>query len=114
MGRLNFATQSVQPGGAINSGELHMRTFVAALAFAVVAGPALAQMPAINMLDQGKPKTQEEIERGHAIDDAYKSVMKKVPDQKKTTNDPWADVRGSGQPSTVQKQGRTGSTAKSN
>jgi hypothetical protein len=90
-----------------------MRTFVAALAFAVVAGPALAQMPSINMLDQGKPKSQEEIDRGHAIDDAYKSTMKKVPDQK-TSSDPWADVRGSSQPTTVQKQGRTGSAAKSN
>jgi hypothetical protein len=90
-----------------------MRTFVAALAFGLVAGPAVAQMPAINMLDQGKPKTQEEIERGHAIDDAYKSTMKKVPDQK-TNNDPWAGVRGSSQSTTVQKQGRTGSAAKSN
>ncbi len=90
-----------------------MRTFVAALAFAVVAGPALAQMPSINMLDQGKPKTQEEVERGQAIDQAYKSTMKKVPDQK-TSNDPWADVRGSSQSTTVKKQGRTGSTAKSN
>lgn len=90
-----------------------MRTFVAALAFAVIAGPALAQMPSINMLDQGKPKSQEEIDRGHAIDDAYKSTMKKVPDQK-TSSDPWADVRGSSQPTTVQKQGRTGSAAKSN
>ena len=90
-----------------------MRTVVAALAFGLVAGPALAQMPAINMLDQGKPKTQDEIDRGHAIDDAYKSTLKKVPDQKKS-NDPWADVRGSSQPTTVQKQGRTGSSAKSN
>jgi hypothetical protein len=90
-----------------------MRTFVAALAFGLVAGPALAQMPAINMLDQGKPKTQDEIDRGHAIDDAYKSTMKKVPDQKKS-NDPWADVRGSSQATTAQKPGHTGSTAKSN
>jgi len=90
-----------------------MRTVVAALAFGLVAGPALAQLPAINMLDQGKPKTQDEIDRGHAIDDAYKSTLKKVPDQKKS-NDPWADVRGSSQPTTAQKQGHTGSTAKSN
>ncbi len=85
-----------------------MRTFIAALAFVVAAGPALAQTPAINMLDQGKPKTQDEIARGQAIDEAYKSTMKKVPDQK-TSNDPWADVRGSSQPTTVRKQGRGGS-----
>jgi hypothetical protein len=90
-----------------------MRTFVAALAFGLVAGPALAQIGSIDMLDRGKPKTPEEIARGHAIDDAYTSTMKKVPDQK-TSNDPWADVRGSSQPTTVQKQGRTGSATKSN
>ena len=90
-----------------------MRSFVAALAFALVAGPALAQIGSINMLPEDKKKTPEEIERGQAIDDAYKSTMKKVPDQK-TSSDPWADVRGSSQPTTVQKQGRTGSAAKSN
>jgi hypothetical protein len=89
-----------------------MRTFLAALAFAVVAGPAVAQLPPINMLNQDKPKTQDEIQRGQAIDDAYKSTMKKVPDQKKPGNDPWADVRGSSQSTT--KQGHTGSAAKSN
>ena len=90
-----------------------MRTFVAALAFALVAGPALAQIGSINMLPEDKKKTPEEIEHGQAIDNAYKSTMKKVPDQK-TNNDPWAVVRGSSQPTTVQKQGRTGSPAKSN
>jgi hypothetical protein len=89
-----------------------MRTFLAALAFAAVAAPAVAQMPAINMLNQDKPKTADEIARGQAIDDAYKSTLKKVPDQNKASNDPWAGVRGSSQPTT--KQGRTGSTAKSN
>ena len=33
-----------------------MRTFVAAVALGIVAGPALAQLPSINMLDQGAPK----------------------------------------------------------
>ena len=90
-----------------------MRIFAAALAFTLLAGPALAQL-GINMLPEDRKKTHEEIERGQAIDDAYKSTMKKVPDQKKTTNDPWADARGASQPTTVQKQGRTGSTPKSN
>ncbi len=84
-----------------------MRTFAAALALAIVAGPALAQMPSINMLDPGAPKTQEEILRGKEIDQAYKSTMKKVPDQK-TNNDPWADVRG------ASGQKHTGTTGKPN
>jgi hypothetical protein len=83
-------------------------TLVVALTFVVSAGPALAQMPAINFLDQGPPKSREDILRGQAIDQEYKSTMKKVPDQKKVNNDPWADVRGT----SGQKQ--TGSVRKSN
>jgi hypothetical protein len=75
-------------------------------------GTTVAQMPSINMLDQGAPKTQEEILRGKEIDQAYKSTMKKVPDQKKPNNDPWADVRGTNQSSSAQKH--TGSAGKSN
>jgi len=37
------------------------------------------------------PPTQEEIDRQKAIDDAYKSASKKIPDKK--VNDPWATVR---------------------
>ncbi len=36
------------------------------------------------------PQTQEEIEKQKAIDDAYKSATKKIPDKKV---DPWATVR---------------------
>jgi len=89
-----------------------MKTFLAALAIALLAGPAVAQIGGINFLDNDRKKSQEEIDRGQAIDDAYKSTMKKVPDQKKATNDPWADARGATQPSTVQK--RSGSNNKSN
>jgi hypothetical protein len=88
-----------------------MRTFLAALAFAAVAGPAVAQLPPINMLNQDRPKSADEVARGQAIDDAYKSTMKKVPDNK-ASNDPWAGVRGSSQSTT--KQGHPGSAAKSN
>ena len=92
-----------------------MRTLVAALSLALLAGPALAQIGGgINFLDNDRKKTQEEIDRGQAIDDAYKSTMKKVPDQKKVTNDPWADVRGGSQPTTVQKPPRSSASSKSN
>jgi hypothetical protein len=91
-----------------------MKTLMAALAVVLLAGPAVAQIGGINMLGNDKKKTQEELDRDQAIDDAYKSTMKKVPDQKKATNDPWADVRGTSQPSTVQKQGRSGASNKSN
>jgi hypothetical protein len=91
-----------------------MRTLVAALLVVALAGPAVAQI-GINLLDDNKRiKTQDEVDRSQAIEDAYKSTMKKVPDQKKVTNDPWADARGVSQPTTVQKQGRTNAANKSN
>jgi hypothetical protein len=91
-----------------------MRSFVAALAIALLAGPAVAQIGGINMISPEKKKTPEELSREQAIDDAYKSTMKKVPDQKKTTNDPWADMRGTSQPTTGQKQGRPTTSSKPN
>jgi hypothetical protein len=62
-------------------------------AAAVSAGPAVAQfpMPSIN-LEQDRHRTPEEIEHDRAIDNAYRSAAKKIPD-KKAVNDPWADVR---------------------
>jgi hypothetical protein len=65
-------------------------------------------------LPEGKAKTPEEIQRGEAIDNAYNSAIKKVPDQKKATNDPWADVRGASQPPTAQKPARSSASSKSN
>ena len=47
-----------------------------------------------------------------AADEAYKSAMKKVPDQKKATNDPWADVRGMSE-SKAQNQTRSSPSSKS-
>ena len=91
-----------------------MRTFVAVIVLALAAGPALAQFGGINLLPEGKAKTPEEIQRGEAIDNAYNSAIKKVPDQKKATNDPWADVRGASQPPTAQKPARSSASSKSN
>lgn len=79
-----------------------MKAFVATLAVALTAGPALAQIGSMNLLDTPeKKKTQEDIDRERAADDAYKSTLKSIPDQKKATNDPWADARGRSQPPSV-------------
>jgi hypothetical protein len=40
-----------------------------------------------------KPLTQDEIDKQHKLDDAYKAATNKIPDQK--ANDPWAVVRPS-------------------
>jgi hypothetical protein len=84
-----------------------MRIFVAALIAALAVGPAAAQIGGFNLLNNDRKKSQEEIDRDQAIDKAYSSTMNKVPDQKKATSDPWADVRGGSQPPAVQKPGRT-------
>jgi hypothetical protein len=110
---LNLATQSVQEEGANRRGS-SMRTFVATMIFALVAGPAFAQFGGISLLPDEKAKTPEEIQRGQAIDNAYNSAIKKVPEQKKATNDPWADVRGASQPPSVQKPARSSASSKSN
>ena len=91
-----------------------MRTFMAAVLLALVAGPAFAQIGGINMLPGDKKKTPEEIQRGQAIDNAYDEALKKVPDQKKATNDPWADVRGGSQTPSVKKPARSSASSKSN
>ena len=59
-----------------------------------LTGVAFAQMPMPSLhigADNKPPPTPEEIEKQKALDDAYKSATKKVPD--KRVDDPWATVR---------------------
>ena len=70
-----------------------MKVVLLTVMLAVLTGPAFAQ--GINLLQEGKrPVTQEEVDRQKAIDEAYKSSMGKIPDQKPST-DPWGNVRAS-------------------
>ena len=90
-----------------------MRIALATFAVALLIGPAAAQIGGMNLLDgYDRRKSQEEIEKEKAADEAYNSAMKKVPDQKKATNDPWADVRGMSE-SKAQKQTRSGPSSQS-
>jgi hypothetical protein len=59
----------------------------------LVPGVAGAQlMPSWHLGGEDKPRmTQDEYDRQQALDKAYKSATKKIPD--KTVNDPWATVR---------------------
>ncbi len=70
-----------------------LRIAGAAALTAVLAGSAAAQfpMPSIN-LEQEKHRTPQQIEHDQAIDRAYQSATKKIPD-KQIANDPWSDVR---------------------
>ena len=60
---------------------------------ALVSGGAAAQfMPGISLGSDARPLTAEEKEKRKKIDDAYRSAVDKVPDQKKSS-DPWGGIR---------------------
>ena len=70
-----------------------MRVFRLAAVFAMLAGPAYAQMqtPNINLIPELQSKTPEEKEAEAARDKAYKESLRKIPDAK--SSDPWGTVR---------------------
>ena len=76
-----------------------LRIAGAAALTAALAGSAAAQfpMPSVN-LEQEKTRTPQQIEQDKAIDRAYESATKKIPNQQSTSNDPWAGVRSTPTP----------------
>ena len=70
-----------------------------------LAGSGSAQqfMPGMNLVPESRPLTSEEREKRKAIDDAYRSAIEKLPDQKKSA-DPWGDVRSTKTTSSKQRQ----------
>jgi hypothetical protein len=55
------------------------------------AGSASAQRPGEGVYQNTRPSDPEQEAKRKAVDDAYKSTMKKIPDQK--NNDPWGNIR---------------------
>jgi hypothetical protein len=75
------------------------REFIGSLGGAVaiiaaLSGSAYAQlkMPALDLNSEDRRLTPDEQEKRKAVDDAYKSTMQKLPEQKKSA-DPWGDIR---------------------
>lgn len=59
----------------------------------VLGGAAVAQfLPGMTLKTDKPAPTAEEKEKQKNIDDAYRSAIQKLPDQRKTT-DPWGGVR---------------------
>ena len=58
----------------------------------LLAAPAYAQMPNINLLPEVQSKSPEEKEQDAIRDKAYKDSLRKIPDAK-TSSDPWGAVR---------------------
>ena len=71
-----------------------MKLLRLAAVMALMIGPAYAQMPNMNLLQDGPGKTQDEIDAEQAREKAYQDTLKKIPDAK-VSNDPWGGVRSS-------------------
>ena len=91
-----------------------MRIFGAAAVIALLAGPAYAQSPNINLIPELQSKSPEEKEAEAARDKAYKESLKKIPNAK-ASSDPWGNVRSNDAPKTAapaKPRTKTGSTAR--
>jgi hypothetical protein len=64
----------------------------AVLLLAALAGPAYAQLPNINLMQDGPSKTPEEKAVEAEREKAYKETLKKIPESK-ASNDPWGGMR---------------------
>jgi hypothetical protein len=83
---------------------------MAAVLLAVLAGPAYAQMPNLNLLQEGPGKTPEEKAADAERDKAYKETLKKIPDAK-ASNDPWGGMRSDPPPKQAAPKASTASSA---
>jgi hypothetical protein len=74
-----------------------MRVLRAVAVIALLAGPAYAQSPHVNLLSDTPTKTQEEKDADAVREKAYKESLRKIPDAK-TSSDPWGAVRSTDTP----------------
>ena len=74
-----------------------MKVFRIAAVFALLAGPAYAQSPHVNLLTDTPSKTPEEKEQDAIKEKAYKDSLRKIPDAKASA-DPWGTVRSADTP----------------
>jgi hypothetical protein len=69
-----------------------MKVFCIAAAIVLLAGPAYAQSPKMNLIPEMDSKTQEQKDAEAERDKAYKESLRKIPDAK-VSADPWGAVR---------------------
>src|SRR6266404_9749799 len=96
-----------------NGGEHFMKVFRSAAVIVLLAGPAYAQTPNVNLIPELQSKTPEEKEAEAERDKAYKESLRKIPDAK-VSSDPWGSVRGAETPKAsapAKPRTKTGSTA---
>jgi hypothetical protein len=89
-----------------------MKAFRIAAVLALLAGPAYAQMPPINLMQDGPGKSPEQKAAEEARDKAYKDSLRKIPDAK-APSDPWGAVRSdAGKTSAPKTSASKGSSSK--
>ena len=92
--------------------RMPIRILGAAAAIVLLAVPAYAQTPNINLMPELQSKSPEEKEAEAARDKAYKESLRKIPDAK-VSSDPWGNVRSEAPktPAPAKSKTKTGSTA---
>jgi len=88
-----------------------MRRLRAAAMVALLAGPAYAEMPNVNLIPEIAHKSAEEKEQDQVREKAYRESLRKIPDAK-GASDPWGNVRGADAPKPVKPASKTGHNAK--
>ena len=74
-----------------------MRILSVAAVIVLLAVPAYAQAPNINLMPEFQTKSPEEKEQDAIKDKAYKESLRKIPDAK-ASSDPWGTVRSTDAP----------------
>jgi hypothetical protein len=95
------------------SKEHPMKILSAAAVIAMLAGPAYAQGPNVNLMPDLPSKTAEEKEADAIKDKAYKESLRKIP-AAQGSSDPWGNVRSAETPKSVapaKPRTKTGSAA---
>jgi hypothetical protein len=95
-----------------------VRSLVTTMLIVAMAAPAYAQLapgsapegakPSITMGGDKKAKSDDDIKYERDLDQAYKSGLSKIPDQK-AKSDPWGNVRGAATPQANPNQRRPNS-----
>ena len=86
-----------------------MKALGAAALIMLLAVPAYAQTPTVNLMPDVKTRTPEEKEQDAITDKAYRESLRKIPDAKAAA-DPWGAVRNAETPKAASKtRTKTGS-----
>lgn len=92
-----------------------MRILSAAAVLVLLAAPAFAQTPNINLIPELQSRTPEEKEAEAVKEKAYRESLRKIPDAK-ASSDPWGTVRNNEAPKTAapaKPKAKTGNSAAS-